>query len=80
MMEWLRMRGVLAASLVSAPLLLLGANWPAVPVPLVDALQLRRPASRIEAPAFELTTLGGRRIRLDELRGRGVLLYFWATW
>ena len=79
-MKWLRMRGVLAASLVSAPLLLLGANWPAVPVPLVDALQLRRPASRIEAPAFELTTLDGRHIRLGELRGRAVLLYFWATW
>ena len=79
-MKWLRMRGVLAASLVSAPLLLLGANWPAVPVPLVDALQLRRPPSRIEAPAFELTTLDGRQIRLDELRSRAVLLYFWATW
>jgi cytochrome oxidase Cu insertion factor (SCO1/SenC/PrrC family) len=79
-MKWRRMRGVLAASLVSAPLLLLGADWPAVPVPLVDALQLGRPASRIEAPAFELTTLDGRHIRLDELRGRAVLLYFWATW
>jgi cytochrome oxidase Cu insertion factor (SCO1/SenC/PrrC family) len=79
-MKWLRRRAVLAASLVSAPLLLPGADWPAVPVPLVDALQLGRPASRIEAPAFELTTLDGRHVRLDELRGRAVLLYFWATW
>jgi hypothetical protein len=79
-MERLTLRRVLAASLVGAPLLLLGAGWPAVPVPLVDALQLGRPASRIEAPAFELTTLDGRRSRLDKLRGRGVLLYFWTTW
>ena len=79
-MKWLRMRGVLTACLVSTPLLLLGADWPAVPAPLVDALQLGRPASRIEAPAFELTTLDGRHIRRDELRGRAVLLYFWATW
>jgi hypothetical protein len=79
-MKWLRMRGVVAISVVSAPLLLLGADWPAVPVPLIDALQLGRPASRIEAPAFELTTLDGRHIRRDELRGRAVLLYFWTTW
>ena len=74
------MRRVRAAVLVSAPLLLLGAAWPAVPVPLLDALQLGRPASRVEAPAFDLPTLDSRPVRLGELRGRVVLLYFWATW
>lgn len=74
------MRRVLAAVLVCAPLLLVGADWPAVPVPLLDALQLGRPASRLEAPAFDLATLDGRRVRLGELRGRVALLYFWATW
>ena len=74
------MRRVRAAVLVSAPLLLLGAAWPAVPVPLLDALQLGRPTSRLEAPAVDLTTLDGRPMRLADLRGRVVLLYFWATW
>jgi cytochrome oxidase Cu insertion factor (SCO1/SenC/PrrC family) len=79
-MRWPRMRRVRAAVLVSAPLLLLGATWAAVPVPLLDALQLGRPTSRFEAPAFDLTTLDSRSIRLAALRGRVVLLYFWATW
>ena len=74
------MTGVRAAVLVSAPLLLLGASWPAVPPALLDALQLGRPASRAEAPAFVLPTLDSRPMRLGDLRGRVVLLYFWATW
>jgi hypothetical protein len=70
----------LTAVLVGAPLLLLQAAWPDVPVPLLDALQLGRPTSRLEAPGFELPTLDGRAVRLGALRGRVVLLYFWATW
>jgi cytochrome oxidase Cu insertion factor (SCO1/SenC/PrrC family) len=71
---------VRAAVLVSAPLLLLGAAWATVSVPLLDALQLARPTSRLEAPAFDLRTLDSRPLRLADLRGRVVLLYFWATW
>jgi thiol-disulfide isomerase/thioredoxin len=33
-----------------------------------------------EAPAFEATTLDGRTVKLTELRGKIVLLDFWATW
>ncbi|MDQ7037766.1 MAG: TlpA disulfide reductase family protein [Aquificota bacterium] len=33
-----------------------------------------------EAPDFEATTLDGRRIKLSDLRGKIVLLNFWATW
>ncbi|HEY7139937.1 MAG TPA: hypothetical protein VIE44_07560 [Methylomirabilota bacterium] len=76
--RWMK-RAESAALLVSA-LLLLGAAWPVVPVPLLDALQLGRPTSRLEAPAFDLTNLDKRPVRLAELRGRVVLLYFWATW
>lgn len=32
------------------------------------------------APAFELPDLQGKHIRLADLRGQLVLLYFWATW
>ena len=32
------------------------------------------------APDFELLTTDGLTFRLSELRGKAVLLYFWATW
>ncbi len=32
------------------------------------------------APPFRLAALGGPRVSLADLRGRAVLLYFWATW
>jgi cytochrome oxidase Cu insertion factor (SCO1/SenC/PrrC family) len=32
------------------------------------------------APAFTLASLAGERISLSDLRGRAVLLYFWAAW
>ena len=32
------------------------------------------------APAFELPDLAGRTQRLADLRGKVVLLFFWATW
>jgi hypothetical protein len=74
------LRRWLTAVLVGAPLLLLHAAWPSVPAPLLDALQLGRPTSRLEAPGFELPTLDSRTVRLGALRGRVVLLYFWTTW
>jgi cytochrome oxidase Cu insertion factor (SCO1/SenC/PrrC family) len=32
------------------------------------------------APAFALPDLEGRTHRLEDLRGKTVLLFFWATW
>jgi cytochrome oxidase Cu insertion factor (SCO1/SenC/PrrC family) len=32
------------------------------------------------APAFALPSLDGRTIRLEGLRGKLVLVFFWATW
>ena len=78
--RWPRPMRAGIATLLSVPLLLLDAAWPAVPGPLLDALQLAKPTSRLEAPAFDLPTLSGRSVRLADLRGRPVLLYFWATW
>jgi cytochrome c biogenesis protein CcmG, thiol:disulfide interchange protein DsbE len=38
------------------------------------------PAVGHPAPDFTLTTLDGTQVRLSELRGRPVVLNFWATW
>lgn len=32
------------------------------------------------APRFDLTTLAGDRVTLDDLRGKAVVLNFWASW
>ena len=32
------------------------------------------------APDFELETLDGRKVKLSDLRGKAVVLNFWATW
>jgi cytochrome oxidase Cu insertion factor (SCO1/SenC/PrrC family) len=31
-------------------------------------------------PAFTVTTLDGDRLTLADVKGRAVLVYFWATW
>ncbi len=41
---------------------------------------LRAPEIGALAPDFELLTITGESIRLDDLRGQVVLLNFWATW
>jgi cytochrome oxidase Cu insertion factor (SCO1/SenC/PrrC family) len=33
-----------------------------------------------QAPAFALPSLDGRTVRLEDFRGKVVLLFFWATW
>jgi cytochrome oxidase Cu insertion factor (SCO1/SenC/PrrC family) len=32
------------------------------------------------APAFALPSIDGRTVRLEDFRGKVVLLFFWATW
>ena len=32
------------------------------------------------APSFSLPSLDGRTVRLQDFRGKVVLLFFWATW
>ena len=41
---------------------------------------LRAPELPDEAPGFALTDLEGRTVRLEDLRGRLVVVNFWATW
>jgi len=33
-----------------------------------------------DPPAFRLESLDGKKVSLDEYRGKPVFLYFWATW
>jgi cytochrome oxidase Cu insertion factor (SCO1/SenC/PrrC family) len=33
-----------------------------------------------QAPAFSLPAIDGSTVRLEDLRGKVVLLFFWATW
>jgi peroxiredoxin len=47
---------------------------------LFAALGIHRPAESSEAPDFSLMSLDGRSVRLRDLRGKLVLLNFWATW
>ncbi|MBI4611455.1 MAG: redoxin domain-containing protein [Candidatus Rokubacteria bacterium] len=44
------------------------------------ALGIQRYAPPKPAPPFALPDLNGRTVRLEDLRGKVVLLYFWTTW
>jgi cytochrome oxidase Cu insertion factor (SCO1/SenC/PrrC family) len=32
------------------------------------------------APAFSLPSIDGRTVKLEDFRGKALLLFFWATW
>jgi thiol-disulfide isomerase/thioredoxin len=48
----------------------------------ISACQSDKPTPQqlVQAPDFTLTSLSGQKVRLSELRGKVVLLNFWATW
>lgn len=59
---------LLLLGMLGAALIARGVDWPA-------------PATiGSEAPDFALTDLDGNQIRLSELRGRPVIVNFWASW
>ena len=45
-----------------------------------DPRFIRSPLIGRQAPSFDLVLFDGGRIRLEELRGRAVLINFWASW
>jgi cytochrome oxidase Cu insertion factor (SCO1/SenC/PrrC family) len=47
---------------------------------LLEALSIGIPAQPFAAPAFSLPDLDRTPVRLTDLRGRIVMLYFWTTW
>ena len=78
------MRGRLVVGMLAIALFVLipesSVAGPNALLRLVEGLGLDRPARRLAAPPFVLSGLEGTDIRLDDLRGRVVMLYFWTTW
>ena len=58
---------VAAAQPAAAP-----AAWEKMGVTLYESPQ--------PAPAFALPALDGRTVRLEDYRGKALVLFFWATW
>lgn len=77
-------RSTLVAILVTLALAAPGAALaPAAEGPPADlwrAAGVIPPVEPVEAPPVSLRDLAGRTVDLDDLRGRVVMLYFWATW
>lgn len=70
----------------SRAVLLWRAVFVLVPLIFIVFLALRLGTAKSEhraeglAPALEFTTFGGETINLDNLRGQGVVVNFWASW
>jgi cytochrome c biogenesis protein CcmG, thiol:disulfide interchange protein DsbE len=63
--------------------LIVTAGWIWISTPSYDELaryQAESPAVGFLAPDFSLTTIDGKKVMLADLRGKAVLINFWASW
>jgi cytochrome oxidase Cu insertion factor (SCO1/SenC/PrrC family) len=70
------MRSLLGA----AGLLVVVAAFAAAATPDFAAMQIQPYEPPKPAPALALPDLDGKTVRLEDFRGKVVLLFFWATW
>lgn len=68
-----------SASLALACGLLIATSAIAAP-PDFTGMQVQPYDPPKPAPAFALPDLQGKTVRLDDLKGKVVVLFFWATW
>ena len=74
-------RPLAAAVLIAAGLWAgAAAAQPAAAPPAWEKLGVQAYESPRPAPAFALPTLDGRTVRLEDQKGKALLLFFWATW
>ena len=72
----------LAAAILIAAALWAGAAaaQPAAAPPAWEKLGVQAYEAPRPAPAFALPALDGRTVRLEDQKGKALLLFFWATW
>jgi cytochrome oxidase Cu insertion factor (SCO1/SenC/PrrC family) len=75
-------RRPLAASILIAAALWAGAAaaQPTSAPPAWEKLGVQAYESPRPAPTFALPALDGRTVRLEDQKGKALLLFFWATW
>jgi cytochrome oxidase Cu insertion factor (SCO1/SenC/PrrC family) len=65
---------------LAAALLLAGVLAAEAAAPDFAALQVQPYDPPKPAPAFALPDVEGRQVRLEDYRGKVLLLFFWTTW
>lgn len=65
---------------LAAAVVMAAAATPVLAAPDFASMQIQEYDPPRPAPAFSLPDLKGRNATLAELRGKVVMLFFWATW
>ncbi len=74
-------RPLAAVTLIAAALWAgAAAAQPAAAPPAWEKMGVQAYESPRPAPAFALPALDGRTVKLEDQKGKALLLFFWATW
>ena len=77
----MNVRRLAAATLIAAALwAAAAAAQPAAAPPAWEKLGVQAYEAPKPAPPFALPALDGRTVRLEDQKGKALLLFFWATW